>query len=369
MAVDHQPGRRWSTRRTYGVLAAALVVFAVAAVVVASNSNPSSVAGSGVDVHHLPQGPPPPALDAAHGWLNTPPLTTSDLQGKVVLYDFWTYSCVNCDRNIPHLAALYDRYAADGLVVIGIHSPEFDFEKDPSNVAAAVQRLRVNYPVALDPNMDIWNAFGAQYWPEEWVADRTGHLRYMDIGEGGYAQTEDVLRTLLGVSPTSPRAHAVGAGSLGSPPSATQTITQETYLGLEKGVANAQPGTVTYPNVGSLPDGTARLVGPWIADTQQVQAAAPGAAIVLGYRARSANLVLATATGAPVRVEVQLDGQPLPPADRTAETQVDATGHTFVTVTAPDLYKLVLSPGIEGHTVRLTAESPGLQGFAFTFGA
>ena len=179
-----------------------------------------------------------------------------------------------------------------------------------------------------------------------------------------------MLRALLGVPARSPRAPAVGSGSLGQPPTTTQSVTQETYLGLEKGVANAQPGTTTYPDVApSLPNGAAALVGSWTADQQQVQAASPGASIVLGYRARSANLVLATATGAPIQVEVRLDGQPLPPADRTAETQVDAQGQTFITVTAPDLYRLVLSPGVEGHTVRLTAESPGLQAFAFTFGA
>ncbi len=364
------PAGRWSSRRKYGVLAAGLTVFAIAAVIVASGSNPSSVSGSGVNVKHLPVGPTSPSLTAAQGWLNSPPLTPAELRGKVVLYDFWTYSCVNCVRTIPHLAAFYDRYGPDGLVVIGIHSPEFQFEQDRGNVTAAVQRLKVTYPVALDPNMDIWNTFGAQYWPEEWVADRTGHLRYQDIGEGNYAQTEDVLRALLGVPARSPRRAEVGSDTLGQPPTTTQSITQETYLGLEKGAANAQPGTTTYPDVApTLPNGAAALVGSWTADQQQVQAASPGASIVLGYRARSANLVLATATGAAIQVEVRLDGQPLPPADRTAETQVDAQGQTFITVTAPDLYRLVLSPGIEGHTLRLTAESPGLQAFAFTFGA
>jgi len=369
-ATSRRPDGWWSSRKKYGVLALALAVFAIAAVVVASGSNPSSVAGSGVNVHNLPVGPPPPSLTAAQGWLNSAPLTPTDLHGKVVLYDFWTYSCVNCVRTIPHLAAFYQRYAPDGLVVIGIHSPEFQFEQDRGNVTAAVQRLKVPYPVALDPNMAIWNAFGAQYWPEEWVADRTGHLRYMDIGEGNYAQTEDVLRALLSVPASSPRAPAVGTGSLGAPPATTQNITNETYLGLEKGVESVQPGTNTYPDVGpTLPNGAAALVGSWTADQEQVQAAAPGASILLGYSARSANLVLATGTGAPIQVQVQLDGHPLPAADRTAETQVDAQGNTYITVQAPDLYQLVLSPGIEGHTLRLTAESAGLQAFAFTFGA
>jgi thiol-disulfide isomerase/thioredoxin len=350
------------------VAAVALVLAAVIGVVVASQSNPSSVAGT-VDVNNLPVGPTPPTLADAQGWLNTAPLSRADLRGKVVLYDFWTYSCVNCVRTIPHLRAWYDRYRGDGLVVVGVHSPEFDFEKDHGNVTAAVQRLHVDYPVALDDNMDIWNAFGTQYWPEEWVADRQGHLRYQDVGEGAYPDTEKVLRKLLGVAASAPPAGKPTATGFGQPPSSSQNVTAETYLGLDHGVAGAQPGLATYPNVGELPNGVARLVGPWNATGQYVDAGGPGAAIVLGERARSVNLVMAGATGVPVKVVVQLDGKPVPPADRTAATQVDAQGRTFLTVAASDLYPVVLSPAVEGHTVRLVAQAPGLQAFAFTFGA
>jgi thiol-disulfide isomerase/thioredoxin len=358
----------WSSRRWYAVAAVALVLAAVIGVVVASQSNPSSVAGT-VDLSHLPVGPTPPPLADARGWLNTAPLAPADLRGKVVLYDFWTYSCVNCVRTIPHLRAWYDRYRADGLVVVGVHSPEFDFEKDHGNVTAAVRRLHVDYPVALDDNMDIWNAFGTQYWPEEWVADRQGHLRYQDVGEGAYTDTENVLRKLLGVPASAPRAGRPSGTGFGRPPSATQNVTAETYLGLDKGAAGARPGLATYPNVGALPNGEVRVVGPWTASGQLVQAGGPGAAIVLGERARSVNLVMATATGGPVNVVVQLDGKPLPAAYRTSQTQVDAQGRTFVTVSASDLYRIVLGPAVEGHTVRLVAPAPGLQAFAFTFGA
>jgi thiol-disulfide isomerase/thioredoxin len=359
---------RWSPRRKYGVAAVALAVLAAAGVAVASQSNPSSVAG-GVDVNHLSVGPAPPSLADAKGWLNTAPLTAADLRGKVVLYDFWTYSCVNCVRTLPHVRAWFDRYRQDGLVVVGIHSPEFDFEKDHGNVTSAVQRLHVDYPVALDDNMDIWNAFGTQYWPEEWVSDRQGHLRYMDVGEGNYQSTEAVLRKLLGVPARAPRAAPPGAGNLGQPPTAAQSVTAETYLGLEKGATGAQPGPATYPNVGTLPEGTARLVGAWDTTAQQVQAVAPGAAVVLGYRARAVNLVMATASAQPVRVDVQLDGKPLPPAERSPAVQVDAQGRTFLRVSTPDLYPVVLGGRVEGHTLRLTAAGSGVQAFAFTFGA
>ena len=362
------PRSGWSSRRWYAVAAVALVLAAVIGVVVASQSNPSSLAGT-VDVNHLPVGPTPPALVDAKGWLNTAPLTPADLRGKVVLYDFWTYSCVNCVRSIPHLRAWYDRYRADGLVVVGVHSPEFDFEKDHGNVTAAAQRLHVDYPVALDDNMDIWNAFGTQYWPEKWIADRQGHLRFQDVGEGAYTDTENVLRKLLGVAASAPRAGQPNAAGFGQPPSSSQHVTAETYLGLDHGVAGAQPGLATYRDVGALPNGVARLVGRWNASAQQVEAAGPGAAIVLGERARSVNLVMATVSGGPVKVVVQLDGKPVPPADRTSATQVDGRGQTFLSVSTPDVYRVVLGPRVEDHTVRLIAPAPGLQAFAFTFGA
>src|SRR4029077_19219991 len=179
-------------------------VVALASVLVAAGSKPSSISGP-VDTSHLPDNGPAPALKAK-GWINSAPLTPANLTGKVVLYDFWTYSCINCVRTFPYARAFYDRYRADGLVVIGVHSPECDFEKVHTNVEAAVKRLDVTWPVALDDDMTIWNAFKNQYWPADYVADRTGHLRYTHFGEGDYSNTENVLRTLLGVPASSPRA-------------------------------------------------------------------------------------------------------------------------------------------------------------------
>ena len=197
------PGRP-PGRRKYLILFGVLAVLAVGAIAVAANSDPTDVA-TPLDVHHLPVGPAVPAVSAAEGWINSKPLSPAALRGKVVLYDFWTYSCVNCVRAIPHVRALYDRYARDGLVVVGIHSPEFDFEKDHANVRAAVKRLGVDYPVALDDDMAIWTAFENQYWPAHYIADRTGHLRAAGVGEGNYAETENVVRALLGVKASAPR--------------------------------------------------------------------------------------------------------------------------------------------------------------------
>jgi thiol-disulfide isomerase/thioredoxin len=362
------------SRRKYVLAALALAAIAIAAIAVASGSNPNSVAGT-VDVKNLPVGPAAPPLQGGNGWINSPGLTSADLKGKVVLYDFWTYSCVNCVRTLPHVEAWYARYAKDGLVVVGVHSPEFDFEKNHDNVRAAVKRLGVDYPVVLDDDMNIWNNFGNQYWPEKYVTDRQGRLRYQHIGEGNYGESEDVLRELLDVPKSAPRAKAVSEGRSGKPPLQSQDVTGETYLGLERGTAHAQPGLVTYPEPSGLQSGDARLVGPWDAEQQDVTSGAGGASIVLDYHAREVNLVMATAAaggqpaGQPVDVTVEVDGKPLAPEYRTAETMVDAQGSTFVRVTNSDLYSLVLGPSIGDHTLRLTARGPGLQAFAFTFGA
>ncbi|MCJ7436943.1 MAG: redoxin domain-containing protein [Acidimicrobiia bacterium] len=345
-----ESGGSGSSRWKYGAVALALVVFAAAAVVFASGSDPESVTGT-VDVANLPVGPTPPGLDGAKGWINSKPLTDADLAGKVVVYDFWTYSCVNCIRTLPHLRALHDRYAKDGLVIVGVHSPEFEFEKDHGNVADAVQRLHVEYPVALDDDMNIWNAFGTQYWPQKFVADRKGHVRYGHVGEGGYRETENVVRELLGVPASAPRASTEGNVKASPPP--TQNISPETYLGLERG------------------SGAATLDGPWTSEAQYVQADAAGAAIALAYSAREVNLVLAPGErgAAAIDVTVELDGAPLPPEYRTPDTMVDDQGATFVRVTGSDLYRLVIGPAVGQHTIGLTARAPGLRAFAFTFGA
>jgi len=358
------------SRRKYLIGFVVLLLFAAFAVFVASRSNPDQVASQS-DVNHLSVGPRVPSLAAAQGWINTPPLTRSALAGKVVLYDFWTYSCVNCVRTIPYLRAWYDAYAKDGLVVVGVHSPEFNFERNHANVRAAVQRLHVDYPVALDDQMAIWTEFGNNYWPADYIADRQGRLRDTTVGEGGYAHTEDVLRKLLGVAPSSPRAHIGGSENVGKPPSASEDVTPETYLGLERGIAGAQPGVHEYPQGGTLTPDTPKLLGSWFGDTQDVASNAAGAAITIQYHAREVNLVMATAApgGAPIDVRVELDGKPLPIADRTPQTMVDASGKTFVRVQASDLYRLVLGPSIATHILRLTAEAPSLQAFAFTFSA
>ena len=352
--------------RFYLWAAGVLVVLSLAAIWIASQADPSETIRA-VDVTKLPVGPPAPELHPK-GWFNSPGLTSQELAGKVVVYDFWTYSCVNCVRTLPYLRAWYDRYRDDGLVIVGVHSPEFDFEKDHGNVERAVSRLKVTWPVALDDDMAIWDNFNNRYWPAKWVTDRQGRIRYFHPGEGNYTETENVIRTLLGVSESKDRADDPKQPTP-PPEEVTQNITQETYLGTERGSV-AEEGQRPY-TVGELRLHQPVLDGTWQGEAQRIRSVSPGASLSLRYLASEANLVLATgaAGAAPIDVTVELDGKPLPEAFRTPDTKVDAAGATYVRVEASDLYRLVLGSRVEEHTLRLTPRAPGLEAFAFTFGA
>ena len=353
-------------RRFYLWAAVVLVVLSLAAIAIASQADPSETI-TAVDVKKLPVGAPAPELHPK-GWLNSPVLTGKELAGKVVVYDFWTYSCVNCVRTLPYLRSWYERYRDDGLVIVGVHSPEFDFEKDHGNVEAAVSRLKVTWPVALDDDMAIWGDFNNRYWPAKWVTDRQGRIRYFHAGEGNYAETENVIRTLLGVSQSEARADDPKQPKP-APDEVTQNITQETYLGTERGGV-AQEGQHPY-TLGELRLHQPALAGTWQGEPQRIRSVSPEASLSLRYLAAEVNLVMATgaAGGAPIDVTVELDGKPLPEAFRTANTRVDDSGATYVRVEASDLYRLALGSRVEEHTLRLTARTPGLEVFAFTFGA
>lgn len=354
-------------RLAYLAVALAVALVAAVAVAVAARTDPDRLAAP-VDPEDLPVGPQAPELDAT-GWLNTGPLTNRDLAGKVVLYDFWTYSCVNCVRTMPYLRAWYDRYEADGLVIVGVHTPEFEFEKDPDNVAAAARELGARWPVALDARGDTWDAFQVRFWPTKFVYDREGRLRWSHIGEGQYTATESVLRSLLGVDPASPRAVVPGEVTSRREQRVEDDITRETYLGTRRGVV-AEPGAREYPPADVLALGDAALEGAWRGDAERVVSVAAGASIVLAYRSAEVNLVMSSEAGGrlPVDAYVELDGEPIPPELRSDAVQVDGQGRTFVRVDAPDLYPLLRSRGIEQRVLRVTASAPGLAAYAFTFG-
>jgi len=342
------------------------VVLSVAAIWIDAQADPSETIAA-VDVNKLPVGPAAPELHAK-GWVNSAPLTAKDLAGKVVVYDFWTYSCVNCVRTLPYVRAWYDRYQKDGLVVVGVHSPEFDFEKDHGNVESAVARLKVTWPVALDDDMAIWGDFNNRYWPAKWITDRQGRIRYFHPGEGSYDETESVIRTLLGVSPSAPKADDPKQAKQ-APDQVAQTITQETYLGTERGGV-AQAGEHSY-TPGKPELHRPALSGAWDGEPELIRSVSPDASLSLEYLAEEANLVLAAGSpgGAPIDVTIELDGKPVPEGYRTAGTRVAVDGTTYLHVEASDLYRLVRGPRVEQHTVRLIPRTPGLEAFAYTFGA
>ncbi len=368
----HNPGAAGSPRARpkpsnnrirpgYLIAAVVIAVLAIGAVLVAAIASPSTI-GSKVDTKNLPVGREAPPLLGAKAWLNGAPLTATEATGKVVVYDFWTYSCVNCVRTLPYVRAWYDRYKADGLVVVGVHSPEFEFEKNQANVQDAVTRLGVTWPVALDNNLSIWDAFQNQYWPAKYIADRTGHIRYSHFGEGNYDEAEDVIRTLLGVKKSSPRAGKAADtdATVGAP------INPETYLGTRRGTI--PPGTRRAGDPGTLAPPNVALVGTWTTDTEYSTNEDGGASIVVGVQAREANLVMTTKDGAPIQVDVELDGRPVPEADRGSSITLTADGRTVLTVQASDLYRIIRLPAVGQHQLRLTAATPGLRAYAFTFG-
>jgi thiol-disulfide isomerase/thioredoxin len=197
---------------------AVVVAGGVIAIAVSRHTSPEAIsAAAGVaetpithpaDLPVLAAGPPP-SIEAASAWLNTAPISDADLRGKVVLYDFWTFGCINCKHTLPYVKALQQRYAADGLVILSIHTPEFSYEADPANVAEFLAANSITYPVALDPDKRIWRQWQNHYWPAFYLYDAQGRLRLQHFGEGGYDRREDAIRAMLGVDPSSPRAVVV----------------------------------------------------------------------------------------------------------------------------------------------------------------
>ncbi len=314
---------------------------------------------------------PLPSLDGAITWLNSPPLTREQLRGKVVLVDFWTYSCINCIRAIPHVRALHDRYAREGLVIIGVHAPEFAFERDPANVRKAIADLGIAYPVAVDNKLAIWRAFDNHYWPAQYLADSKGRIRYHHFGEGGEARTEAAVRTLLTEAGARVGAMAAEAEVRGAGAAANLRAVRspETYLGTRR-MANfvspggARRGTADYRTPDALALNQWGLSGRWMIEEQRSRLAAPGGSIGFRFEARDLHLVLGASGGKPVRFRVTLDGQ-APGADHGLD--IDAAGNGQVT--GHRLYQLVRhKAGARQRRFAITFLDPGVEAYAFTFG-
>jgi cytochrome c biogenesis protein CcdA/thiol-disulfide isomerase/thioredoxin len=309
-----------------------------------------------------------PDFVATQQWFNTPadrPLSIADLtgQGRVVLIDFWTYTCINCIRTLPYVEAWDRRYRADGLTVIGVHSPEFAFEKEAGNVANAISDYGIQYPVVQDNELGTWTAFRNQYWPAKYLIDSHGDIRYVHFGEGDYDQTEAAIRSLLAEA----GATRLGAGAKpGSVETADPDLrTPETYLGYARAqgwLNGPQPGSKDYGAVdpGSLDLNQFAYGGAWDIGDQAATAQA-GASVALSFQARRVFLVLGS-PGRPRELRVLLDGQPI--SDDDAGADVDGG---VATVSAHRLYRLVDLPAAGRHTLELRFQ-PGIEGYAFTFG-
>ena len=312
-----------------------------------------------------------PPLAGLGPWFNSPPLTNQQLKGKVVLVDFWTYSCINCLRTLPYLKAWDAKYRKDGLVIIGVHAPEFAFERDPANVEKAIADLGIRYPVALDNKYQLWNALHNQYWPAHYFVDAEGRVRYFHHGEGQYAMSERIIRQLLAEAGHAPSGGMADASASGTEAAAAfgEIGSPETYIGYARADRFASPGGLlrdkpkTYA-AAPLKLNDWSLEGEWVDGRQSARSLAPGAKISFRFHARDLHLVLGSASGKPVRFRITLDGQ-APGPDAGVDVKPDGTG----TVTGQRLYQLVRQKGpIRDRTFTITFLDPGVQAFSFTFG-
>jgi thiol-disulfide isomerase/thioredoxin len=315
-----------------------------------------------------------PGFGGATGWLNSPPLSDADLQGKVVLADFWTYTCINWLRTLAYVRAWAERYEDQGLVVVGVHTPEFPFERDVDNVRRAVSDLRVGYPVALDSDYAVWQAFANHYWPAVYIADAEGRIRHHHFGEGGYAECEMVVQRLLreaGRDDVAGDVVAVAPEGFEAQADWTNLQSGETYLGYEQGRSFASPGRPTpdEPHAYTAPDtlnlNQWALSGDWTIERRACVANAADARVAFRFHARDVNLVMGPRDrGASVPFRVLVDGEP--PGDAHG-LDVDEQGDG--TLAEQRLHQLVRQPGpIADRTFELTFLAPGAEAYVFTFG-
>ncbi|MBN3864594.1 cytochrome c biogenesis protein DipZ [Pseudomonas frederiksbergensis] len=315
-----------------------------------------------------------PSLDGAVQWLNSPPLTAQALKGKVVLVDFWTYSCINCLRTLPYVKAWAEKYHDQGLVVIGVHAPEFAFERDVGNVTKAMKDLGITYPVAIDNDYKIWRAFNNQYWPAHYFADAQGRIRYHHFGEGKYAESERVIQQLLREAGGAKVADGlINANAQGVQLAADMNEVQspETYVGYrraehfvaETGLVPDKATAYNPPSQLALNDWS--LGGQWTVGPERAVSIAADSRIVYRFHARDLHLVLGPgADGKPVRFKVLIDGKP--PGDAHG---IDVAPDGSGSVTEQRLYQLVRqTAGVKDRTFSIEFLDPGVSAYAFTFG-
>jgi thiol-disulfide isomerase/thioredoxin len=314
------------------------------------------------------------SFDGATGWLNSPPLTMAGLHGRVVLVNFWTYTCINWLRQLPYLRAWYEKYSGQGLVIVGVHTPEFGFESDVDNVSRAVREMGIRSPVALDSTYAVWRAFDNHYWPALYFGDAEGRVRHHHFGEGEYEQSEMVLQQLLMEAGSDDAGHdLVSVEAHGAEVAAdwADLRSPENYTGYERtrNFANANEAPPGRHHVYTAPAALTlnqwALSGNWTVADQAAMLNAADGQIAYRFHARDIHLVMGPAVpGASVRFRVLIDGQP-PGAARGDDVDEQGNG----TLTEPRLHQLIRQPGpVTDRTLEITFLDPGVQVYAFTFG-
>lgn len=289
---------------------------------------------------------PAPEFEGIHQWLNSDPLTMAELRGKVVLIDFWTYSCINCIRTLPYLTAWYEKYKDEGLVIVGVHTPEFAFEKDTDNVSTALLRHGITYPVAQDNDFGTWQAYSNRYWPAHYLIDQSGNVVYTHFGEGKYEETEKAIQTLLGSNQELTEDESV---------SPRQVNTPEIYFGLKRQellskTQKATTNTQNYTLPSALPANTFAMEGRWSFNDEFAKLVGNEGRIRLNFSSKDVHMVGQAATGA--EITVIIDGE---------------VYKTF-TVTGSDLYTLFEGEESKTRILELEIKGAGFEAFTFTFG-
>jgi cytochrome c biogenesis protein CcdA/thiol-disulfide isomerase/thioredoxin len=311
------------------------------------------------------KGTPAPEIIPGGKWFNTEPLTLKDLRGKVVLIDFWTYSCINCQRTLPYLKSWWEKYQDKGLVIIGVHSPEFEFEKNPDNVAKALKDFGITYPVVQDNDFKTWRAYNNRYWPAKYFIDKNGNIRYTHFGEGGYDESEKVIQELLTETGSD-----VSQTQISNPEPKIYALTPETYLGFGRMEYLASPervvenGSANYTAPKKIPNNQFAFVGGWDV-MEEYSNPAKSSQLILNFESKEVYLVMRPKDGStPGKVKVYLDDKPISETNSAGESIIN----NEVTINSDSLYKLIKLPGPGKHILKLEFLDNNTEVYAFTFG-
>ena len=343
----------------------------------------------------IAEGPKAAELTGTQSWINSEPLRIQDLRGKVVLIDFWTYTCINCIRTFPYLKIWHSKYADDGLVIIGVHAPEFQFEHELENVQQAVKDYSIDWPVVQDNDFKTWRAYRNRYWPAKYLIDKDGIIRYTHFGEGAYEETEGQIRDLLkeagaelSLSSLDPQQVADQEVDPKFLNTVGADITAELYGGYERGCSlgsiysnssvddlqycRSKDVVTSYEDPGDYSTHKLYLQGPWLAGSEELAHGRETSNfedyMLLRFAAKSVNVVLEPEEDEPFSVLVTLDGEYLTESNRGRDVIIEEDGRSFLHVNEPKLYRLIEAPSYGTYEVKLSSNSPNFALFAFTFG-